>query len=264
MIAPNTGYIRQILADPDVDEKLKVLLNTDTEEDIAQALNLLATIYPDKYGDIDIEIPVETATTDYEEEFASTTKQHRQDGIIPGLKIAIYDPDFYSLPGIKESCIDYIGKYFYRYGEKAHLFFGTEDWMKHKLFKREDPYGAWVIQNKKKKKKKGKKYWGGSRIPGSIHGALMEELKVDIYYTFVNDVAKIEYTFNPLITGDHILEQFLRETRPSGSAKYDNLTNADFNRQLQAILADVYQELKEKGAIAEDPDTYVQVYYDAY
>jgi len=69
MITPSTEVIRQILDDPEVDERLKVILRADDEESIAQALNLLATIYPDKYDDIDIEIPAQTATTEYEEDF---------------------------------------------------------------------------------------------------------------------------------------------------------------------------------------------------
>ena len=80
MITPSTEVIRQILDDPEVDERLKAVLRRDTEEDIAQALNLLATIYPDKYGDIDIETPAQTATTGYEEDF-EFQQQHYKDTV---------------------------------------------------------------------------------------------------------------------------------------------------------------------------------------
>jgi len=77
MITPSTEIIRQILDDPEVDEGFKMLLSGDTEEDIAQTLNLLATIYPDKYGDIDIEISADTATTEYEEDFTRIQGEYR-------------------------------------------------------------------------------------------------------------------------------------------------------------------------------------------
>jgi hypothetical protein len=77
MITPSTDIIRQVLNDPDVDERIKVILRGDTEEDIAQALSLLATIYPDRYGDIDIEIPAQTATTKYKEDFEFQQGLHK-------------------------------------------------------------------------------------------------------------------------------------------------------------------------------------------
>lgn len=75
MITPSTEIIRQILDDPDIDERIKVILRRDDEEDIAQALNLLASVYPDKYGDIDIDIYPYAATTDYEDDFKFKTIQ---------------------------------------------------------------------------------------------------------------------------------------------------------------------------------------------
>jgi hypothetical protein len=75
MITPSTAIIRQILDDPDVDERIKVILRGDTDEDIAQALSLLASLYPDKY-DFVYNIDARTATTAYESEFSSTQHSH--------------------------------------------------------------------------------------------------------------------------------------------------------------------------------------------
>ena len=75
MTSPSGGVIDQILDDPEVDEKLKVLLGSDDEENIAMGFNLLSTIYPDKYGFVD-NIDVRTATTAYASEFASTQHSH--------------------------------------------------------------------------------------------------------------------------------------------------------------------------------------------
>ena len=49
MISPST-LIADALVDPDVQLKIKDLLSTESEEDTNNAIELLATMYPDKYG----------------------------------------------------------------------------------------------------------------------------------------------------------------------------------------------------------------------
>ena len=75
MTLPSVDVINQILDDPEVDEKLKVLLGSDDEENIAMGFNLLSTIYPEKYGFLD-NIDVRTATTAYENEYSATQHSH--------------------------------------------------------------------------------------------------------------------------------------------------------------------------------------------
>ena len=76
MITPSTNIIRQVLNDPEVDERLKVILRSDDEEAIAQALDLLTTVYPDKYGDLENLHP-NTGTSAYEEDFNYTDFDHK-------------------------------------------------------------------------------------------------------------------------------------------------------------------------------------------
>lgn len=76
MITPSTDIIRQVLDDPEVDERLKAILRRDTDEDIAQALDLLTTIYPDKYGHLENLHP-NTGTSEYEWDFDYTQSDHK-------------------------------------------------------------------------------------------------------------------------------------------------------------------------------------------
>ncbi len=68
MITPSAEVIRQILDDPEVDEGFKMLLSGDTDEDIAQALNLIASVYP-KYSTVDEDLHPGASTTEYEKDF---------------------------------------------------------------------------------------------------------------------------------------------------------------------------------------------------
>jgi len=74
MITPSTDIIRKVLDDPEVDERLKVLLGSNDDESIAQALDLLIALYPDKYGHLEYLHP-NTGTSEYEDDFKFKTIQ---------------------------------------------------------------------------------------------------------------------------------------------------------------------------------------------
>jgi len=76
MITPSADVIRQILKDPDVDEGFKVLLRGDTNADIAQTLNLIASMYP-KYSTVDEDLHPDASTTEYEKDFDYTQWAHK-------------------------------------------------------------------------------------------------------------------------------------------------------------------------------------------
>ena len=54
MYSPST-LIEDALADPDVHQKIKDLLSSMDEEEVNQGLSLLFALYPDKYGEGDID-----------------------------------------------------------------------------------------------------------------------------------------------------------------------------------------------------------------
>lgn len=78
MITPSGGIIQDILEDDAVDERIKTILRAGEEGSINLALNLLSTIYPDKYGTIDTDIEGYTATSDYEREFSHNRAAHME------------------------------------------------------------------------------------------------------------------------------------------------------------------------------------------
>ena len=67
MISPST-LIADALADPDVHPKIKDLLSTESEEDTNNAIELLATMYPDKYGTGNIEDKLQMGRQAYDQE----------------------------------------------------------------------------------------------------------------------------------------------------------------------------------------------------
>ena len=66
MITPST-LIADALADPDVHPRIKDLLSSDSEEDTNSALQLLSTLYPDKYGTGNIEDRLEMGKQAYDQ-----------------------------------------------------------------------------------------------------------------------------------------------------------------------------------------------------
>ena len=66
MISPST-LIADALADPDVHPKIKDLLSTESEADTSSALELLATMYPDKYGTGNIEDKLQMGRQAYDQ-----------------------------------------------------------------------------------------------------------------------------------------------------------------------------------------------------
>lgn len=66
MISPST-LIADALADPGVHPKIKDLLSTESEADTNTALELLNTMYPDKYGTGNIEDKVQMARQAYDQ-----------------------------------------------------------------------------------------------------------------------------------------------------------------------------------------------------
>ena len=66
MYTPST-LIDDAIADPDVDPRIKDLLSSDREDDKRNGLQLLSTLYPDKYGTGKIEDKLQMARQAYDQ-----------------------------------------------------------------------------------------------------------------------------------------------------------------------------------------------------